>query len=137
MTTGVCSLWGWGADLVTPTFLMRTYDLNGAKPARSPGRSTDRGNTRSLGTAWLLSRPSMVDPRRVLWVLVAGWFTTIPSFLAFWTHTLWLGKWHVLDFHSGDLILHRSLYGLLQNLAPHNIAIDVHRWSCCGKCASI
>ena len=28
MTTGVCSLWGWGLIWWTPTFLIRTYGLN-------------------------------------------------------------------------------------------------------------
>ena len=94
MTTGVASLWGWGLIWWTPTFLMRTYGLDvGAAGAVTGPIHLVGGIAASLGTAWLLSRPSMTDPRRVLWVLVAGvGLATIPSFLAFWTGSLWVAK---------------------------------------------
>jgi len=34
--SGVCALWGWGLVWFTPTFLMRTYNLNVGEAVRSP-----------------------------------------------------------------------------------------------------
>lgn len=45
----------------------------------------------TIATAWILSRPAMINPRRVVWLLAMGvGLATIPSFIAFWTHSLWL-----------------------------------------------
>jgi hypothetical protein len=131
MTTGVCSLWGWGLIWWTPTFLMRTYDLNVGEAGAVTGPiHLIGGILASLGTAWLLSRPSMVDPRRVLWVLVVGvGFTTIPSFLAFWTHTLWLAKCMFWIFIPAIYFYIGPCMGLLQNLAPHNMRSMFIAWS--------
>ena len=131
MTTGVCSLWGWGLIWWTPTFLMRTYDLNVGEAGAVTGPiHLVGGILASLGTAWLLSRPSMVDPRRVLWVLVIGvGFTTIPSFLAFWTHTLWLAKCMFWIFIPAIYFYIGPCMGLLQNLAPHNMRSMFIAWS--------
>ncbi len=94
MASGVCSLWGWGLVWWTPTFLMRTYDLNVAQAGAVTGHvHLVGGILATAGTAWLMARPYMVSPRRVLWTLaiVIG-FATVPSFLAYWTHTLWVAK---------------------------------------------
>ena len=131
MTTGVCSLWGWGLIWWTPTFLMRTYHLNVGEAGAVTGPiHLVGGILASLGTAWLLSRPSMTDPRRVLWVLIAGvGLTTVPSFLAYWTHTFWFAKCMFWIFIPAIYFYIGPCMGLLQNLAPPHMRSMVIAWS--------
>ena len=131
MTTGVCSLWGWGLIWWTPTFLVRSYGLDvGAAGAITGPIHLVGGILASLGTAWLLSHPRMVDPRRVLWVLVAGvGLATVPSFLAFWTHTLWIAKCMFWIFIPAIYFYIGPCMGLLQNLAPNNMRSMFIAWS--------
>ena len=131
MTTGVCSLWGWGLIWWTPTFLMRTYHLDVGEAGAVTGPiHLVGGIAASLGSAWLLSRPSMVDPRRVLRVLIAGvGFTTIPSFLAYYTHTLWFAKCMFWLFIPAIYFYIGPCMGLLQNLAPHHMRSMFIAWS--------
>ncbi|MGC1388357.1 MAG: MFS transporter, partial [Steroidobacteraceae bacterium] len=94
MGCGVCSLWGWGLIWWTPAFLMRTYRLDVGEAGAVTGPiHLIGGMAATAGTAWLLSRPYMTAPRRVLWLLGIGvGIATLPSFIAYWTHTLWLAK---------------------------------------------
>jgi hypothetical protein len=75
-------------------FLMRNYDLNVGEAGAITGHiHLVGGIIATAGTAWILSRPAMADPRRVVWLLAAGvGLTTIPSFIAYWTHSLWVAK---------------------------------------------
>ena len=131
MTTGVCTLWGWGLIWWTPTFLMRTYGLDvGAAGAVTGPIHLVGGIAATLGTAWLLSRPSMVSPRRVLWVLIIGvGLATVPSFLAYWTHTLWLAKCMFWIFIPAIYFYIGPCMGLLQNLAPQRMRSMFIAWS--------
>jgi len=131
MTTGVSSLWGWGLIWWTPTFLMRTYDLNVGEAGAVTGPiHLIGGIIASLGTAWLLSVPRMRDPRRVLWVLIWGLsLTTIPSILAFWTHSLWFAKCMFWIFIPAIYFYIGPCMGLLQNLAPNNMRSMFIAWS--------
>ncbi len=131
MTTGVCTLWGWGLIWWTPTFLIRTYGLDVGEAGAVTGPiHLIGGILASLGTAWLLSRPRMVDPRRVLWVLVIGiGCTTVPSFLAYWTHTLWFAKCMFWIFIPAIYFYIGPCMGLLQNLAPNNMRSMFIAWS--------
>ena len=94
MGSGVCALWGWGLIWFTPTFLIRSYGLNVGEAGAVTGHiHLVGGIIATAGTAWILSRPAMADPRRVVWLLAAGvGLTTIPSFIAYWTHSLWVAK---------------------------------------------
>src|SRR5579859_1754744 len=94
MGSGVCALWGWGLIWFTPTFLMRTYNLNVGEAGAVTGHIHLLGGIiATAGTAWILSRRSMADPRHVVWLLAAGVaLTTIPSFVAYWTQSLWIAK---------------------------------------------
>ena len=131
MTTGVCSLWGWGLIWWTPAFLMRTYNLNVGEAGAVTGPIHLLGGiAASLGTAWLLSRPRMQNPHSVLWVLIIGvGLTTIPSFLAYWTHTLWIAKCMFWIFIPAIYFYIGPCMGLLQNLAPHNMRSMFIAWS--------
>jgi MFS family permease len=120
MGGGVCALWGWGLIYWTPTFLQRAYDLDvGQAGAVTGDIHLWGGSLATLGTAWLLSRPSMADPRRVVWLLAGGVaFTTIPSMIAYWTHSLILCKAMFCLFIPAIYFYIGPCFGLLNNLAP-------------------
>ena len=120
MGGGVCALWGWGLIWWTPAFLTRTYGLNVAQAGDALGWiHLVGGSVATVGTAWLLSRPWMADPRRVVWLLGLGvGLTTIPSFIAYFTHTLWIAKLMFWLFVPAIYFYIGPCFGLLQNLAP-------------------
>ena len=69
----LCALWGWGLMYWTPAFLQRAYNLDVGQAGAVTGNiHLVGGSLATVGTAWLLSRPSMADPRRVVWLLAAG-----------------------------------------------------------------
>jgi MFS family permease len=120
MGGGVCALWGWGLIYWTPTFLQRTYDLNVGQAGEVTGNiHLVGGSLATVGTAWLLSRPVMADPRRVVWLMSAGVaLTTVPSMLAYWTHSLLMAKAMFCLFIPAIYFYIGPCFGLLNNLAP-------------------
>ena len=120
MGGGLCALWGWGLIWWTPTFLIRTYNLNVGQAGAVTGPiHLIGGALATVGTAWLLSRPSMADPRRVVWVLAGGiGLATIPSFIAYWTHSLVVAKLMFWIYIPAIYFYIGPCFGLLQNLAP-------------------
>lgn len=120
MGSGVSALWGWGLMWFTPTFIQRTYALDVGTAGGIVGPiHLVMGILASLLTAWLLSRPSFVDPRRIVWLLggVTG-VATVPSILAYYTHSLpvatvmWWLFIPAIYFYIGPA------FALGQNLAP-------------------
>jgi predicted MFS family arabinose efflux permease len=131
MASGVCSLWGWGLAWWTPTFLMRTYDLNVAQAGAITGRVHLIGGILAMAcTVWLMSRPSMVNPRRVLWTLatVIG-IATIPSFLAYWTQSLWVTKLALWMYIPAIYFFIGPSMALVLNCAPSNMRSIFTAWS--------
>jgi MFS family permease len=120
MGGGLCALWGWGLIYWTPTFLQRAYSLNvGQAGAVTGDIHLWGGSIATVGTAWLLSRPFMADPRRVVWLLAAGiGLATIPSLIAYWTHSLWVCKLMFCIFIPAIYFYIGPCFGLLNNLAP-------------------
>jgi MFS family permease len=131
MGTGVCSLWGWGLMWWTPAFLMRTYHLDvGAAGEVTGPIHLIGGSVATVLTAWVLARPPMVDPRRVLWLLAIGvGLTTIPSFLAYWTPSLSVAKWMFWIYIPAIYFYIGPCMGLLQNLAPCHMRSLFIAWS--------
>lgn len=131
MASGVCSLWGWGLVWWTPTFLMRTYDLNVAQAGAITGHAHLVGGIlATAGAAWLMGRPYMVSPRRVLWTLAAVvGFTTIPSFFAYWTHTLWVAKLMFWIYIPAIYFFIGPCMALVLNLAPSTMRSIFTAWS--------
>jgi MFS family permease len=131
MATGVCSLWGWGLIWWTPTFLMRTYSLNVGEAGAVTGHiHLVGGLLATAGTAWILSRPWMVDPRRVVALLGAGvGLATIPSFIAYWTQSLWVAKSMFWVFIPAIYFYIGPCMGLMQNLAPPRMRAMFTAWS--------
>jgi hypothetical protein len=120
MGSGVSALWGWGLMWFTPTFLQRAYHLNVGEAGAVVGPiHLVMGILASLLTAWLLSRPSFVDPRRIvkLLAIVTG-LATIPSFTAYWTHSLSMATAMLWIFIPAIYFYIGPAFALGQNLAP-------------------
>jgi MFS family permease len=131
MGSGVCSLWGWGLVWWTPTFLMRTYDLNVAQAGALTGHiHLIGGIAATAGAAWLMARRFMTDPRRALWTLgtVIG-LATIPSILAYWTHSLWVAKVMFWIYIPAIYFFIGPCMALVLNLAPSNMRSIFTAWS--------
>jgi MFS family permease len=131
MASGVCALWGWGLIWWTPTYLMRAYSLDVGEAGAVTGNiHLVGGLVATAGTAWILSRPSMVSPRRVAWLLAGGvGLATIPSFIAYWTHSLWLTKLMFWIFIPAIYFYIGPCMGLTQNLAPPRMRAMFTAWS--------
>jgi predicted MFS family arabinose efflux permease len=131
MASGVCSLWGWGLVWWTPTFLMRTYSLDVAQAGAVTGHvHLVGGILATAGTAWFMARPSMVNPRRVLWTLatIIG-FATIPSFFAYATQTLWVTKLMFWIYIPAIYFFIGPCMALVLNVAPSNMRSMFTAWS--------
>jgi MFS family permease len=131
MASGVCSLWGWGLAYWTPTFLMRTYDLNVAQAGAVTGHAHLVGGLlATAGAAWLMARPYMLSPRRVLWTLatVVG-FATVPSIAAYWTRDLWVAKLMFWLYIPAIYFFIGPCMALVLNLAPSTMRSIFTAWS--------
>jgi len=137
MGSGVCSLWGWGLIWWTPTFLMRTYGLNVGEAGAVTGHiHLIAGVLASLGTAWLFARPWMLDPRRVCWVLTGGVaLATIPSIIAYWTHSLVVARVMFWLFIPAIYFYIGPCMALVQNLAACHMRSVFAAWS--GLCGNV
>ena len=131
MASGVCSLWGWGLVWWTPTFLLRTYGLNVAQAGAITGHiHLIGGIAATAGAAWLMSRPSMVDPRRVLRLL--AWVTgvaTVPSIIAYWTGSLSLARLMFWCYIPAIYFFIGPCMALVLNLAPSIMRSTFTAWS--------
>jgi len=123
MGGGLCALWGWGLIYWTPTFLQRAYNLDVGQAGAVTGNiHLWGGSAATIGTCWLLSRPFMADPRRVMWLLAAGiGLTTIPSIVAYATHSLRVAEIMFCCFIPAIYFYIGPCFGLLNNLAPCNM----------------
>jgi predicted MFS family arabinose efflux permease len=120
MAGGVAALWGWGLMWFTPTFLQRTYHLSVGEAGAVVGPiHLIGGSLVSLATAWILSHRAFADPRRVLWLLCAGvGFATVPSFIAYATHSFLLARLMFWIFIPAVYFYIGPTMALVQNLAP-------------------
>ena len=131
MASGVCSLWGWGLAWFTPTFLLRSYGLNVAEAGAIMGRiHLVGGIMATLIAAWLMSRPFMLDARRVLWTL--AWVTgcaTVLSIIAYWTHSLSVAKLMLWAYVPAIYFFIGPCMALVLNLAPPHMRSTFTAWS--------
>jgi MFS family permease len=131
MASGVCSLWGWGLVWWTPTFLMRTYGLDVGQAGAVTGHvHLIGGIVATAGGAWLMGRPFMADPRRVLFTLaVATGCATIPSWLAYETHSLVIAKLMFWLYIPAIYFFIGPCMALVLNLAPSTMRSMFTAWS--------
>ena len=120
MGSGVSALWGWGLMWFTPTFIQRTYGLDVGEAGGVVGPiHLVMGIAASLLTAWLVARPSYVDPRKILRLLgVVTALATIPSIVAYWTNSLSLATVMWWLFIPAIYFYIGPAFALGQNLAP-------------------
>jgi MFS family permease len=131
MGSGVCSLWGWGLAYWTQTYLLRAYGLNVAQAGAVTGNiHLVGGIIATAAAAWLMSRPYMRDPRRILWTLawVIG-LATIPSMVAYWTHSLAVAKLMCWLYIPAIYFFIGPCMALVLNLAPSNMRSIFTAWS--------
>ena len=117
--SGLSAFWGWGLMWFTPLFLQRTYGMNeGEAGGMLGGIYLFGGIGASLVTAWVVSRPAYTDPRKIARLLaVVTALATIPSFLAYYTHELWIAKIMWWIFIPAIYFYIGPAFALCQNLA--------------------
>jgi MFS family permease len=120
MGTAVCALWGWGLMFWTPAFLQRTYHLTvGQASDVTQNMHLWGGGLATVATGWLMARSTMIDARRIVWVLAAGiGIATIASGVFYYTRDLALGKAMLWIFIPSIYFYIGPGFGLLNNLAP-------------------
>lgn len=117
--SALTALWGWGLMFWTPTFLNRVYGLSPGEAGAITGPIHLYGGVAAtLYTSWLLTRPSMQDPRRI--VKLMGWWiglATLVSGVIYTTHSLLLARWLFWLFIPAIYFYIGPCFGLLLNLA--------------------
>jgi predicted MFS family arabinose efflux permease len=118
--SAITALWGWGLTWWTPAFLMRNYGLTVGQAGAITGPvHLTGGIAATVLTAWLLGRPFMYDPRRVVWFLASGIaIATVPSIIIFATHSLALTRVMFWIFIPAIYFYIGPCFGILNNLAP-------------------
>jgi MFS family permease len=118
--TAVCALWGWGLMFWTPAFLQRTYHMTvGQASDVTQNMHLWGGGIATVLTGILMARSSMVDARRIVWVLAGGiGIATIASGIVYYTRDLALAKAMLWIFIPSIYFYIGPGFGLLNNLAP-------------------
>jgi MFS family permease len=118
VASALTALWGWGLIWWTPAFLMRNYGISPGQAGAITGPiHLIGGGAATLLTGWLLGRPSMADPRRIVWLMGAGiGAATVVSFVIYWTHSLALASALFWVFIPAIYFYIGPCFGLLNNL---------------------
>ncbi|HEX4388720.1 MAG TPA: MFS transporter [Steroidobacteraceae bacterium] len=120
MGTAVCALWGWGLMFWTPAFLQRTYNMSVGEAALvTQNMHLWGGGIATLATGWIMARSTMVDARRIVWLLAAGiGVATVASGVVYYTRDLTLARAMLWIFIPAIYFYIGPGFGLLNNLAP-------------------
>src|SRR5579862_69680 len=120
MGTAVCALWGWGLMFWTPAFLQRTYSMSVGQAAHvTQNMHLLGGGIATLATGWIMARSTMVDARRIVWLLAAGiGIATVASWVVYYTRDLALARAMLWIFIPAIYFYIGPGFGLLNNLAP-------------------
>ncbi len=120
MGTAVCALWGWGLMFWTPTFLQRTYHLSvGQAGDVTQNMHLWGGGLATVATGWLMARSTMVDARRIVWLLAAGiGIATVASGVVYYTRDLTVARVALWIYIPAIYFYIGPGFGLLNNLAP-------------------
>jgi predicted MFS family arabinose efflux permease len=117
--SGLSAFWGWGLMWFTPLFLQRSHGLDEGASGSLLGSIYLWGGTgATLVTAYVVARPAFKDPRKIARLLaVFTALATIPSFLAYYTHELWIAKIMWWMFIPAIYFYIGPAFALCQNLA--------------------
>ena len=120
MGTAVCALWGWGLMYWTQAFLQRTYHLNVAQASGvTEWMHLLGGGIATVVTGWIMARSTMVDARRIVWLLGTGiGIATVASGVVYYTRDLTVAKAALWIFIPAIYFYIGPGFGLLNNLAP-------------------
>jgi predicted MFS family arabinose efflux permease len=120
MGGGLSAFWGWGLMWFTAPFLQRNFQLNEAEAGAITGPiHLWMGIGASLLTAWILTKPSFASPKRVVQLLsVVTALATIPSIIAYYTHSLPLATAMLWIFIPAIYFYIGPAFAMVQNLAP-------------------
>jgi|688.fasta_scaffold27023_4 MFS family permease len=119
VASALTALWGWGLVWWTPTFLIRNFGLTAGEAGVLTGpMHLWGGSLATLFTAWLVARPSMIDPRRVVWLMgaVIG-ISTVVSWFIYTSDSLQTIELLFWIFIPSIYFYIGPCFGLLNNLA--------------------
>jgi predicted MFS family arabinose efflux permease len=113
------ALWGWGLMWWTPAYLMRSYHLSAGQAGAITGPIHLAGGVAAtLFTGWLLGRPWMTNPRRIVWLMGTGvGIATVVSIAIYWTHSLSVATALFWVFIPAIYFYIGPGFGLINNLA--------------------
>ena len=117
--SALTALWGWGLVWWTPTFLIRNFGLTAGEAGMLTGpMHLWGGSLATILTAWLVARPSMIDPRRVVWLMgaVIG-VSTVVSYFIYTSESLATIELLFWIFIPSIYFYIGPCFGLLNNLA--------------------
>ncbi|MGH8304202.1 MAG: spinster family MFS transporter, partial [Steroidobacteraceae bacterium] len=117
--SAVCALWGWGLMFWTPTFLQRTYHMSvGEAATLTQNMHLWGGGIATVATGLLMARGTMIDARRIVWVLAGGiGIATVASGVVYYTRDLALARAMLWIFIPAIYFYIGPGFGLLNNLA--------------------
>lgn len=117
--SALTALWGWGLMYWTPMYLNQSYGLSSGQAGAITGKiHLFGGGAATIFTGWLLTRPSMTDPRRI--VKLMGWWigaASAVSLVIYTTHSLALVRVLFWIFIPSIYFYIGPAFGLVLNLA--------------------
>jgi MFS family permease len=117
--SALTALWGWGLMYWTPMFLNQCYGLSPGQAGKITGPiHLFGGGAATVFTGWLLTRPAMSDPRRI--VKLMGWWigaASAVSLVIYTTRSLPLASLLFWFFIPSIYFYIGPCFGLLLNLA--------------------
>jgi predicted MFS family arabinose efflux permease len=117
--SALTALWGWGLIWWTPTFLVRNFDMTAGEAGIFTGpMHLFGGSLATLFTAWLVAQRSMIDPRRVVWLMgiVVG-IATVVSYFIYTSQSIETIRILLWIFIPSIYFYIGPCFGLLNNLA--------------------
>jgi MFS family permease len=129
--SALTALWGWGLVWWTPTYLIRNFGLTTGQAGELTGpMHLVGGSVATLFTAWLVARPSMIDPRRVVWLMgsVIG-VSTVVSYVIYSSESLDTVRVLFWIFIPSIYFYIGPCFGLLNNLAEPRMRAMFCAWT--------
>lgn len=120
MASALSALWGWGLMWFSAAYIERMYNVGpgGGAHVLSPFHLFG-GAGATLLTAWLVGQPWFKEPKRIMRLLaVITALATIPSFWAYYTHSLEVMKVMMWLYVPAIYFYLGPAFAGIQNAAP-------------------
>ena len=117
--SALTALWGWGLIWWTPTFLVRNFGMTAGEAGIFTGpMHLIGGSLATLFTAWLVAQRSMIDPRRVVWLMgIVIVIATVVSYFLYTSQSIETIRILLWIFIPSIYFYIGPCFGLLNNLA--------------------